>query len=299
LGEPGEGEAFGAFSGQSTISDPKKYSELNQEILNTSNYIHKLKSNVANIASDFVVSQEDPKTLNPKSVGRKIVSIADPDLDEQMKVIEKAGGVLPGIRSEEMERIGLNATKNYLSRQPDVPAKQQLLNLINSYESDFEERNYLTTWQRAKEKIGAQIYKDGNQVRGAWFGLGYPAWQLKEYIENPKTGLSDAEKKVALNYGLPLERKIIGTDIPTSGLPEVFIMLLKSRLSERKIFGRYNWHQDGGRCCQRFAFAGSRSIQIPGTGRRANATSATSLSEQQKKPYAAGSRAKKRTGKLR
>lgn len=213
----------------------KEYADLEGQIRERRQYIQKLKDNVADIATDMVVGNEDPKQFDPKTIGRKIVGIADPELNEQIKTIEKSGGVLPGIKGEELERVGINATKNYISKQPDSPQKTDWLNNVNNFEKDFDERNFQTTWQRAKEKIGSQIYKQGES---GWLGFGYSAKKLREVVNDPATGLSDSEKKVALNYGIPLEEKIIGTDIPTSGFTRSFYNAIeKSAINTGKSLG--------------------------------------------------------------
>lgn len=197
----------------------RDYSKNDAQILEKENYLNKFKSSVADIAAGILLSQQDLTSFNPRTIGREIVKIADPEQEQVFNIAEKNGQTLPGIRQAELERVGLNAVKEFVLKSADIPNRDNIITRINEYERDFDTRNFEATGQRVREKIGAQLYKEG---RSGFFGFGYPASTLQEAANNPATGLTASERKVFEEYVLPLERKIIGTDIPTSGFTRGF-----------------------------------------------------------------------------
>lgn len=197
----------------------KDYSIKKAQILEKENYINQLKSSVADAATNIILSQQDLTSFNPRTIGRDIISIADPEQEQIFKMAEKSGQTLPGIRETELERVGLNAVKGFVLKNTDLPNRDNIIAQINDYEREFDTRNFEATGQRVREKIGAQLYKEG---KSGFFGFGYPASTLQAAANNPATGLTDSERKVFEEYVLPLERKMIGTDIPTSGFTRGF-----------------------------------------------------------------------------
>lgn len=193
--------------------------QITKAIKEKRDYINQLKGNVADVVSDFVVADYTPANFNPAEVGRKILAVADPEMDAQFKLVEKNGLTLPGIRNEELKRLGLAASESYLLKQPDTPERESFLALVKDYQNKFDEENPQSTAQRVREKIAAQIYKTGES---SWLGFGYSPEALKKAAEDPATGLTEGEKKVFYANVLPLESKIIGTDIPTSGFTRSF-----------------------------------------------------------------------------
>jgi len=202
------------------ITDQKRYNELSQQAIEKEQYKKQLKNNVAELAADQILSQTDLSSdINLGQIGRKISAIADPEQEQIFKMAEKGGKTLPGIKREQMNYAGIQAVKSYLSRNPDIPNYDQAVKNVNDLEGEMSDRNPETTWLRTKEKIGAQIYKEG---KGSFFGFGYSPSILKDVANNPATKLSPAELKNFNEYGLPLERRLIGTDIPTSGFTPGF-----------------------------------------------------------------------------
>jgi hypothetical protein len=202
------------------IKDQKRYDELSQLIREKEQYKNQLKNNVAEVAADQILSQMDlAGGVDMGQLGRRISSIADPEQEAIFKMAEKGGKTLPGIKREQMNYAGLQAVKSYLARNPDIPNYDQIVKNINDQENIIEERSPETTWLRTKEKIGAQLYKDG---KSSFFGFGYSPETLKEVASKPETQLTPAELKNFNEYGLPLEKKLIGTDIPTSGFTRSF-----------------------------------------------------------------------------
>lgn len=197
---------------------------LQGQILEKENYKNRLKANVADVAADLILSQQDLSKFNPRQIGRQIISISDPDQEAIYTMAEKNGQTLPGIRQAEIERVGLNAVKGYINRNPNIPNRDLAINQVNDYEKDFDERNSDATLQRVREKVGAQIYKEGN---GSFFGFGYKAKTIQDAINNPETDLTESEKKIGNERLIPLEKKIIGTDIPTSGFTRSFYNALE------------------------------------------------------------------------
>lgn len=226
------------------ISDPKRYDELSKLALEKQKYKNQLKNSVADLAADMILSQTDLSSpIDVGQVGKKIHAIADPEQDNIIKMAEKNGQTLPGITREQMNYTGLQAIKGYLSRNPNLPNYDQAVKNVNDLERDIDNRSPETTWLRTKEKIGAQIYKEG---KGSFFGFGYNPTTLKEVAENPATGLTPTEKQNFYEYGLPIEKRIIGTDIPTSGFTRSFYnqFLEKSPINTVKTIGDFTGLRD-------------------------------------------------------
>lgn len=202
------------------IKDQKRYDELSQQAIEKDRYKKQLKNNVAEIAADQILSQMDLSGgLDLGKIGRQVSSIADPEQEAIFKMAEKGGKTLPGIRGEQMNYTGLQAVKSYLSRNPDVPNYDQIVKNVNDLESDIDERNPQTTALRVKEKIGAQLYKEG---KSSFFGFGYSPNTLTEAANNPETALTNSERKIFNEVVLPTERRLVGTEIPTSGFTRSF-----------------------------------------------------------------------------
>lgn len=203
-----------------SVTDQKRYNELSQKTIEKEQYKKQLKNNVAEIAADQILSQMDLSgDMDLGKIGRQVSSIADPEQEAIFKMAEKGGKTLPGIRREQMNYTGLQAVKSYLSRNPEVPNYDQIVKNVNDLESDFDERNPQTTALRVKEKIGAQLYKEG---KSSFFGFGYSPNTLKDVANNPETALTTSEYKIFNELVLPTERRLIGTDIPTSGFTPGF-----------------------------------------------------------------------------
>lgn len=203
-----------------SVTDQKRYNELTQQAIEKEQYKKQLKNNVAEIAADQILSQMDLSAgIDLGKIGRQVSSIADPEQEAILKMAEKGGKVLPGIKREQINYAGLQAIKSYLSRNPDIPNYDQVVKNISDLESDFDEKSPQTTALRVKEKIGAQLYKEG---KSSFFGFGYSPNTLKGVANNPETALTNSERKIFNEVVLPTERRLIGTDIPTSGFTRSF-----------------------------------------------------------------------------
>jgi len=180
----------------------------NEELIE---YKSKLQNAIAVEGIKHVVPKfvDEGSVFDPRQIGREILSIADP---KQEKLLQDAV-TIPGIKMAEIERIGLASAKMYLQGLPQTDLVASRLDEIDNYEKTFDERNFDATAQSAREKIGAAFYKKGNS--GFW---GHSKESLKEIVNDPLTGLSEAEKKVALDYIIPVEDKLFfSTEIPGSG----------------------------------------------------------------------------------
>lgn len=209
--------------------------QIDQTVKQRQDYVNQLKGGVADVVSEMIVNRMEPGNFNPREYGRKITEVADPDLMATIRMAEKNGGTLPGILSAKMERMGLEAAKKFLLKNPTIPDAELLSQTINNYEKDFDSRNVELTAQRVREKIGAQLYKEG---KSAWFGFGYSPETLQKAINNPATNLSESEKIIAQQNVLPTERKIIGTNIPSSGFTRsLFNAVEKSAINTGKSIG--------------------------------------------------------------
>lgn len=209
-------ETIDSEQGVKFVTNQAAYDKNNQKIADRQAYINTLKNSVAEIASDRVLSQTDLSSFNPKDIGRKIVAIADPELDAQFKLAEN-GGNLPAVRKTQLESLGLNAAKQYLAKYPNTPNAKQASAFVRDMESDFDERNVDATAARVRTKLGDYLYKDG---KSGW--LGYSQETLQQAINDPKSGLTPSERKIAETVVLPTEKRIWGTDIPGSGFARGF-----------------------------------------------------------------------------
>ncbi len=201
--------ASGYSQGRGGLDEKRRESEANLQRLKE--YKSKLQSSIAEESVGLVVPKylEEGSVYDPRKVGREILSIADPD---QEKLLEEAG-TIPGIKMAQIEKIGLTSSKMYLQGLPQTDEVKVKLAVIDIYEKSFAERNFEFTAQIAREKIGAAFYKRGNS--GFW---GHGRESLKAIIDDPATGLSEAEKKVAIDYIIPVEEKLFfSTEIPGSG----------------------------------------------------------------------------------
>lgn len=211
---------MGVFASTDVVTDKKRYDDLSRQAIEKEQYKNKLKNNVAEVAADLILSQMDLSAeMDLGKIGRQVSSIADPEQEAIFKMAEKGGKALPGIRQEQMNYTGLQAIKSYLSRNPNINNYDQVVKNINDLESDFDERNPQTTALRVREKIGAQLYKEG---KGSFFGFGYSPNTLNEVANNPETALTNSERKIFNEVVLPTERRLVGTDIPTSGFTRSF-----------------------------------------------------------------------------
>lgn len=207
--------------GIGNVTNQAKYDEANAKVAERQDYINQLKNSVAEIAADKVLSNTNLQSFNPKNVGRKIVEISDPELDAQFKLAER-GGNLPGVRQTQLERLGLNATKQYLDKYPNTPNIQAAKNFIQDQESDFEERNIDATAATVRNKIGEYLYHKGDFNEGKSGVFGYSQETLRSAINDPALKLTPGERKIAETVVLPTEKKIWGTDIPGSGFARSF-----------------------------------------------------------------------------
>jgi hypothetical protein len=202
------------------VTNRKRYDQLAQEAREKEEYKKKLTNNVAEVASDLVLSQMDlGGEVDLRKIGRQVTAIADPEQEAILKMAEKGGKVLPGIKREAINHVGLQAVRSFLARNPNLPNYDEIVKKVNDIENEFDEQNPETTALRVREKLGAQLYKDGG---GSFFGFGYSPSKLQEIADRPETGLTPSEKRNFKEVVLPTERRLIGTDIPTSGFTRSF-----------------------------------------------------------------------------
>lgn len=195
--------------------DPDIANNYERQLYDATREKNKLKSAVAvEAAKKFVPQYLAPnRPFDPKGLARDIVSIADPEQAFIFNEAQKNGSALPGITQANLEKTGIELSKQFLESQPQTDFVKQKLQEVNDYEKSFDERNFELTAQRAKEKIGVYFYEKGKS--GFW---GYSGKNIEKAINDPETGLTDAEKKIATEYVLPTENKLIfSTDIPGSG----------------------------------------------------------------------------------
>lgn len=203
-------KAYGA-SGLTEVKDKEAQNEFTLR-----NYRNRLQSALAEEAVDKVVPKHivEGSAIDVRSVGRDMIKIADPKTDA---LIDEAGSI-PSIKQAELEKLGIDATRRYLQGLPQTEDTLSKIKQLDDAEATFAERNFDYTAQIAREKMAAAFYKRGNG--GFW---GYSEREMKEVVNDPSTGLTDAEKKVANDYVIPIEKKLFfSTDIPGSGFARSF-----------------------------------------------------------------------------
>jgi len=237
------------------------YDAAGRQIKEKKDYLNKLRNSAAAQAASLILPKylENPTTFNPKELGRELVRASSPDLESKFQLVENEGKPIPGIQSADLEKTGIDLMKSYvgdykfppkeqidaanaslaemdsrLAANPtDISLKnradalrkeleevnniQKMKQQISVYEKDFEEKNYELTWSTVKDKLGAYFHaRDDSGV------FGYNTEKLMQAVNDPAVGLTAGERAVALNYGIPLESKLLGTDIPGSGLVRSF-----------------------------------------------------------------------------
>lgn len=185
-------------------------------------YKNNLKSAVAAEVIQKVLPAylEDGRPFNPRQMSRDIIKVADPEQEFIFQKAEENGAGLPGITNAILERTGIDLSKEYLRNLPQDEFTQRKLSEIEALESDFDERNFELTAQRVKEKLGVYFYNHADDpITGGKSGFwGYSAKNIESAINDPESGLTPSEKKIALEYVLPTEKKLFfSTDIPGSG----------------------------------------------------------------------------------
>lgn len=243
------------INGGDYFTPDNAYEAAGRQIKEKRDYLNKLRNNAAAQVASLILPKylENPTTFNPRELGRELVKASSPDLESKFQLVENEGKPIPGIQSADLEKMGIDLMKSYvgdykfppkeqidaanaslaemdsrlaanptdisLKNKADVLRKrldevnniQKMKQQISVYEKDFEERNYELTWSTVKDKLGAYFHaKNDSGV------FGYNTEKLMQAVNDPAVGLTEGEKAVALNYGIPLESKLLGTDIPGS-----------------------------------------------------------------------------------
>lgn len=249
------------INGGDYFTPDNAYEAAGRQIKEKKDYLNKLRNSSAAQVASLILPKylENPTAFNPKELGRELVRASSPDLESKFQLVENEGKPIPGIQSADLEKTGIDLMKSYvgdykfppkeqidaanaslaemdsrlaanptdisLKNRADVLRKeleevnniQKMKQQISVYEKDFEEKNYELTWSTVKDKLGA--YFHANDDSGVF---GYNTEKLMQAVNDPAVGLTAGEKAVALNYGIPLESKLLGTDIPGSGLVRSF-----------------------------------------------------------------------------
>lgn len=220
-----EARAYGA-----KLEDYDTDDALYSDIAATNLYKDKLKSSVVQEAAKTLTPQFILNGYSPRQLGREIVRVADPEMDAKYTEAEK-NGQLPQIQTAQLEKLGLELARGFLQQQEQTPEVQQKLEQVKQDEADFDMNNFEVTAQMIKDKLGVYFYRKGKS--GFW---GYSDRNIEEAINDPRLGLSESEKKIALEYVLPTEKKLaFSTDIPGSG----FFRSAKGAI-ERSLIGAGN-----------------------------------------------------------
>ena len=191
---------------------PEERNNLFSKIEEANLYKEKLKNSVVQEAAKQLIPKFMVEGYDPRQLGREIVRVADPELNAKYEESEK-NGFIPQIQNAQLERLGLELSKNFLENQEQTPEVQQKLSQIKQSEAEFDTNNFELTAQMVKDKLGVYFYKKGKS--GFW---GYSDKNIEEAINDPALKLSETEKKVALEYVLPTEKKLFfSTEIPGSG----------------------------------------------------------------------------------
>lgn len=199
---------------EAPITDEKKYKELEDEQNELREYQNKLTENVAYEAANHIVPKflDNPQEFDAAEVGREIIKISAPKQEEYFRKVEDAGNILPGIQQSKIKRHGLEIIRAFLDQHQNHPNYPTISQNVDQQINDFDEQNFELTGSKVREMIGQVLRDEGEQ---AWFGFGYNEEKLRNAAA--KANLSPAQQKVFESYVLPLEKRIIGTEIPTGG----------------------------------------------------------------------------------
>jgi hypothetical protein len=203
---------FGSYD-PNAEAEKERYYSLGNDIQSLNLFKEKLKSSVANEAAKKLTPAFIMQNYDPYALGRELIKVADPELEQKYQEAEKAGAGIPGIQNAQLERLGLDVAKDYLQNQEQTDEVKQRLALIEGDEKDFEKRNFELTAQRVKDKLGVYFYNKGKG--GFW---GYKTKDIEQALSDPELGLTEAEREIGMNYVLPIEKKLFfSTEIPGSG----------------------------------------------------------------------------------
>jgi hypothetical protein len=202
------------FGGRGEVMQEERR-RLEKEISRQVTYKNDLKNAAAieavnQIAPSYISVMEE---FSPGEFGRQIMKIADPEMDAQLQEVEKTGGTLPITQVAKMEKLGLEMARNYLNQQQPSEDVSKLMSDIDLKEQEFDQKYPELVAQRVREKLGVYFYNKGKS--GV---LGYSDRSLDKAMNDPELGLTEAEKKVAAERVIPLEKRyFMFTEIPGSG----------------------------------------------------------------------------------
>lgn len=213
LEEPKAGERT---KGVYMISDPDYFDKLNSKIDNLKNTVTEFKDNASEVVGQTLIKQHlasGKKSIgNPRELGRNIVRYSDEKTDATFNALETVKRDIGPSPNADLEMAGIHAWKKYLNDNPADPNATYLQRDVEEWERSFDQRNPELTAARVKHKIGAYLHKKS----GSSIFRNHPSVsEIEEAAIN--SNLTPSEMQVYKNFVLPIEKKNIGTDIPTSG----------------------------------------------------------------------------------
>jgi hypothetical protein len=197
------------------ISNPDRYDDLNAKITQLKNKQKEYRENAAEVVGQRIIKnklESGSKFIDVRQLGRDIVRYSNEELNNQFGALEQVKRDLGPSPTADLELAGIHAVKKFINDNPDNPNTKYLKTYIEEEEKTFDERNFELTAARVRHKIGATLFKES----GSSIFRGHPSiGQIQQAAIN--SNLTPSEMKVFNNYVLPIEKKNIGTDIPTSG----------------------------------------------------------------------------------
>lgn len=197
------------------ISNPNKYDDLNSKITQLKNKQKEFRENAAEVVGQRIIKnklESGSKFIDVRQLGRDIVRYSNEELNNQFGALEQVKRDIGPSPTADLELAGIHAVKKFINDNPDDPNTKYLKTYIEEEEKTFDERNFELTAARVRHKIGATLFKES----GSSIFRGHPSiGQIQQAAIN--SNLTPSEMKVFNNFVLPIEKKNIGTDIPTSG----------------------------------------------------------------------------------
>jgi hypothetical protein len=177
-----------------------------------------------NIQEAMVSAGEDGRLIkDPRKLGRELIRLTNPKLDETLKGYESGGSFELNNYGEGyktvLEKTGLNAVKDFLDKNPDLPNHATLKEDYNNWVKDYKIRNTEETAAAIREKIGQKLY-DKRGFGASIYRDHNPSQEeiAEAFNELQKEGAFDEQDvQVFKEYVQPMEKRNIGTDIPMSG----------------------------------------------------------------------------------
>lgn len=199
-----------AFRGYDDIQEETKV-ELEDVVGKQNSIISKKKELNDSINSQAAVtitkSYIQKGVTDPQKIGRDIWSFADPKLKAKL---DEAGVLFHSpLQEAKFEKAGIDALKGVA----ELEGKKEIKSIAEDYEKDFADRHPEYYAHELREKL-AKAISDAGDESPLWFG--YNEATLRKALNNIPD-VTETDRKVFEKSILPIEKRIVGTEIPTGG----------------------------------------------------------------------------------